>query len=712
LIARKAEIGTARFDLAAKRHIIGEMKFRKPQHVCSRIVLALILTLILASTATPRITLADIPTVNVIVALAPIDRTSPVEMVALTLDGNLSESNGHTIVQGNTSFKLHNTDILQPVTLPVGFPEWAGGALSFDPAQFSDFSVSVDGKKIVLVPANAPVQIGKELRPVNWYSFDLKLDPDEKKVVSVEFTQDLGGDILPRFTYGLLPSNGWKGPIGSARLTVNLPVPTTGEQFIALDPSVPQFDGEKLNWLWINFNPDADPGVTLIRPSIWADLLDKRAAAEQNPNDPALHFALGGAYQQLAGVDSARRDNFLAQAVAELETASRLDPKDVDAVTSLAQLYETRAGPAAGPRDVNYVGLALAEWQNLVGTRADADARKHCAEDSFYLAVAARSRGENDLALKLLQDAANFSPQGAGPLFTREHWATEWRAVQIALARAAEEQGQVITALTYARAAFGKDFDLAPSPPLPSFALEHAQIVTTSNERQITLSLLTYPGPSTDAQQAVDAVVATLSQIRTGTVARVEGGSDYGLMITVPFNSDRDLKNRLTALGRGFPEREDWTIMRAVVDSPTIEWGAKVDTFRSTMRYREDVDLASSESPLQEDLNKLSQTIGELEASPPGDDRAQLRLALLRDSQQWWQQAVTAGSASFLLQPSVGPARSWSVNLGEKTTLSYEDSEIRPEWYLIGGLGALFVFLLVLLLSMIVRSRTRRREPA
>lgn len=326
------------------------MVFPSPRLVLAQIVLAICLSLILIRTATTQLTLADNPTVNVLVALAPIDRTSPVEMVALTLDGNVVESNGDTTVQGNNSFKLHNTDPLQPVTVTVGFPEWAGGALSFDPSQFSDFSVTIDSKKVTLLPTSAPVSIGKELRRVNWYSFDLKLDPDEKKIVSVDFIQDLGVGILPRFTYGLLPSNGWKGPIGSARLTLNLPTPTTGEQFVALDPNVPQFDGEKLTWLWVDFNPDADPGVTLIRPTIWADLLNKRAAATQNPNDASLHFTLGRAYQDLAAVESPRRDNFLAQAEAELETAARLDTKNVDAVTTLAQWYETRAGPAAGPR--------------------------------------------------------------------------------------------------------------------------------------------------------------------------------------------------------------------------------------------------------------------------------------------------------------------------------------------------------------------------
>lgn len=668
----------------------------------------LFLFLIFTQIASAPITFADNPTTNVIVALAPTDRTSPVEMVALTLDANILESNGHTFAQGNTSFKLHNTDTLQQVTVPVGFPEWAGGALSFDPALFIQFAVTVDGKKITLGPANAPVKIGNELRPVNWYSFDLTLDPDEKKVVSVDFSQDLGADILPRFTYGLLPSNGWKGRIGSARLTLNLPSPTTGEQFVALDPSVPQFDGEKLTWLWIDFDPNADPGVTLVRPSIWADLLDKRAAAVQNPNDAALHFALGRSYQQLASVDSARRDNFLAQAVAELETSARLDPRNVDSVTTLAQLYETRAGPATGPRDVNYVSLALTQWKGLIGSSADAAARKQSAEDSFYLGIAARSEGDNDQAAKFLQDAKNFSPAGAGPLYTKEHWTTEMQSVQVALARSAELQGNIVTALNYAHEAFGDSFDLKPSPPLPSFALDHAEVVTTGSERRITLSLLAYPGPSPQAQAQVDSVVESINKTGGGSAARVATQADYALVITVPFASPHELSNRLANIAQGFPGTEDWLVTRSLVDSHGIEWAQESDTFTNMLRYSEDIDLAKGLAPLQAELNKLSQSIGQLESTSPTDARSQLKLALLKDSQDWWQRAVSAGRATFLFQPGGTPDQSWTVKVGEKATLSYEETQLRPEWYVIGGLGAVIILLLLALIVMIFRSRRVR----
>lgn len=693
--------------------MIGAMPLARLASVAGRIPVILIIGTVLAVTASFQPALADNPTNNVLVALSPIDRSTPVELVAITLDGSLTEVNGHTIVQGTTTFKVHNTDPLQQVTAKVGFPEWAGGALTFDPAQFSSFSVSENNKNVTLVPANAPLKIGKESRTVNWYTFDLTLDPDEKDVIIADFTQDLGEDILPRFTYGLEPSNGWKGSIGSVRLTLTLPTPTTGEQFVALDPKAPQFDGEKLTWLWIDLNPDADPGVTLIRPSFWADLLNKRAAAAQSPDDASLHFLLGRDYQQLAAIDSARRDNFMSQAVAEFETTARLDPKNTDVLITLAQLYETRAGPAAGPRDPNYVALALAEWKNLVGSRVDSDARKNAAEDSYYLGVAANSRGDGEQALRFFQDALKFAPQGAGPLFTQEHLTTEMQGVRLALARSAAEQGQIASALSYAHEALGKDFDFSPAPPIPSFALNHADIVTSDTERRITLSLVTYPSPSAAAQRAVDAVVTALNQVGVGSAARVQTQDDYGIQITVPVTSDRDLMNRLRSMANGFPDREDWAVVSTVLLSPSIQWSKGQDTFTDTMQYEESVDLASLQAPLKLDLNRVSNVIGELEAAAPNDSQAQLRLALLRDAQQWWLREGSTGTATFLFQPAGVPARQWTVRVGEKTTLAYEDSQVRSEWFIIAGLGTLiFTLFVVLVLFIIISFRRRRPKPA
>ncbi|MBI4788488.1 MAG: hypothetical protein HY782_15765 [Chloroflexi bacterium] len=64
--------------------------------------------------------------ISIPVALAPVQRDTPIELVALTLDADISETGGRTVLSGNSTFKLHNTDTLNDTQVPVGFPAWAG----------------------------------------------------------------------------------------------------------------------------------------------------------------------------------------------------------------------------------------------------------------------------------------------------------------------------------------------------------------------------------------------------------------------------------------------------------------------------------------------------------------------------------------------------------------------------------------------------------
>ncbi|MCL4395858.1 MAG: hypothetical protein M1482_13825, partial [Chloroflexi bacterium] len=385
--------------------------------------------------------LAQTPaTVIVPIALAPVQRDTPFELVALTFDAGISESDGHTLLSGNSTFKIHNTDTLNDMQLPVGFPTWAGDPYSFDPAQLSNFAVTIDGQKVrTLNPAHTDIRIGSSVRAVDWYTFTLSLAADEKKTVRFDFTQDLGDGIMPRFTYGLLPATNWKGSIGSARVTLRFPKATTLDQIVSFDPADPDFDGTSVTWHFTNKEPPANPSLTFLRPSVWDDLNAKRTAAQQNPNDPNAHAALGGLLRQLELVDSKRSDSFYAQAVAELEAAVRLDPNQLGARQALASLYESRAGPAAGPRRPAYVLLAAAQWQALASD--DTNARKQLAEDDFYLGLDAQTRLDFADAADYYDKAQALAPDGAGPLFTPERLAEQRRSLNIAWARSLLDHG-------------------------------------------------------------------------------------------------------------------------------------------------------------------------------------------------------------------------------------------------------------------------------
>ena len=707
-ICSMSENDRNRFANAAMHYIASpyellkfQMGFKMPPMFRKTIAFLLLVAFVLS----PRISNAQTPAPNILVTLAPLDRKTPVELSALTVDAYLSEVDGHTLAQGTLTWKAHNTDTANDVTITVGFPALASLSETFDPTQFSAFRVMLDNKPVVLASATADVVYGDASRDVNWYTFDLKLKPDEKKVIMAEFAQDLGDAVFPRFTYGMLVGNRWKNAVGSARITVNLPAETTGEQFVALDPIVPQFDGKKLTWLWSNLDPEADPSVTFIRPTVWQTLLARRAAAAQNPDDANAHLALGRIYQTLALQNSPRRDNFLAQAVAELETAARLAPNNVDAVKALAQLYEERAGAANGPRDVNYLALAMEQWQKLIGTSADANARKQLGEDSFYLALDAHGHGEYDRELELLNDARNFSPDGAGPLYTKERLENQIRLSHIAAARADINTGAMANALLHVRAVYGDDFEPISNLPPDALALTRASITTTPNERKIVLQFAPYPAPSDGTRAAANQVINALNQTGAGQAQLAEAENGYTLTLTVPFSNDADLRERLVKLAAALPGRTDWTLVRAALIPSLLELSLSDETFARRVHYRETIDLGTGQQAIQGALNEMSGAIGELSKASPDDQEAQLKLQLLNHAQQWWFNQLGSLTLNYQLDLGNGATREWTISVGTPRTLEYDAEVIRGEWYAIGAAGALGVLLLVVVGLMLITRR-------
>ena len=123
----------------------------------------LLLTIVYLFIASPSAR-AQTQTTNILPALAPLDRNSPIELIAATLDADLSENAGRIRVVGANTYKLHNTDPLNDVEIPLGFPTWSGGNLTSDPNRFDEFKVYVDERAVRLARANAALRIGNEVR--------------------------------------------------------------------------------------------------------------------------------------------------------------------------------------------------------------------------------------------------------------------------------------------------------------------------------------------------------------------------------------------------------------------------------------------------------------------------------------------------------------------------------------------------------------------
>ncbi len=569
------------------------------------------------------------------IALAPLARDAPVELVALTLDADISEANGRTLVTGNSTFKLHNPDKLNDLQVPVGFPAWAGDPYAFDPARLGTFSVSVDGKKVTnLATARAELKIGSTVRTVDWYTFTLSLAADTKHTVRFDFQQDLGDGAMPRFTYGFLPANAWKGPVGSARLTLRLPEVTTREQVVAYDPPNPAFDGQSWTWRFEATEPPANPTLVFLRPSLWSDLVAKRRAAQQTPHDANARAALGAVLRQLALVDSPRRESFYGQAVAELQAALRLDANQRAARQSLAGLYEARAGPATGPRRAEYVLLAVAQWETLAAN--DATARKQLAEDYFYLGLDAQTRQAYAEASAYYDKAYTLAPNGAGPLFVPDRAAAQRRALNIAWARALLDQNDAPNAALRARAALGDPF-IEAAPP-PAFYVARAQVTTTTEARTMTFTLVPYA----DTLEAVNRTVETLRA--AGGNASFDASAHRLTILTPPGDW-----GELTALQRALPDGIEWALVRAVAAPDALTWDESDGMFSRTLRYQEHVNLSAACAAFQTQLDTLASALAPLNETSVAamDAETQLKRAWLQFAQQGWQAALASGQVTY-----------------------------------------------------------------
>lgn len=633
------------------------------------------------------------------IALAPFQRDTVIELTALTLDAEIRESNGHAIMVGNSTFKLHNTDRLNDIQAPVGFPAWAGDLFAFDPARLDSFTVSIDGKKVAtLNPARAEIKIGKEVRATDWYTFTLAIAGDEKRTVRYDFQQDLGDSAMPRFTYGLLPATGWKGSVGSARIEIQFPENTTLEQIVAYDPPNPHFDGSSLMWEFATNEPIANPSLTFLRPSLWSDLNAKRRATQQNPNDANTRAALGTLFSQLAHAlrDTPRRDSFYAQAIAELETAVRLDANNRAARQSLGALYEARAGAAIGPRNAAYVQLAVAQWEPLAAT--DANARKQLAEDYFYLGLDAQTTGAYADALTYYDKARALAPNGAGPLFTIERANAQRRALNIAWARDLLERNSTTLAADKARTAFGNAFASTYTPP--RFYVTDAQVTMESKTRTMVFSFASLQETATQT-----ALNTTVTNLRAAG-AQVELAADNSaLTISIAFDTSADLLNKLVALADTLPDQPEWSRVRAILAPRSLTWNEDDEFLTESQRYHEQVDFSAACAKFVAQLDAINPSLAPLEKAAPNDDEAQLKRALLKNAQAGWRASLAQGRVTY----RVGNEQ---VNVDACATreIVIESAPWRVDRIalIVGGVG-------IVGMAMLVwgwRARTRRRGDA
>jgi hypothetical protein len=226
-------------------------------------------------------------------------------------------------------------------TMAVRFPVGANDGSNNYP-EIQDIRVWVDGQSVRTRRTEGPsVNWSEEIVP--WAEFDVTFPPGEDVPVRVSYTLEATGeDPFMSFYYILETGAGWRDSIGSADVIVRLPYAANAQNVI-LDLQIgwaetspgSEFSGDEIRWHFEDLEPGPEHNleVALVKPAVWLQILEWRAAVERNPKDGEAWGQLGKAtkeaIRQRRGLrPDAGGEELYALSIQAYDKAVTLLPKD------------------------------------------------------------------------------------------------------------------------------------------------------------------------------------------------------------------------------------------------------------------------------------------------------------------------------------------------------------------------------------------------
>lgn len=309
--------------------------------------------------------------------LRPRDDTM-VRMVRETVD---------VIIDGDTARVRCEFDFVNEgpaVTLEVGFPRGYNSKEYVDElGDLNDFTVRTEYGGSNSLPVtesrmerkNVPNRYG--FVEVKWLMCTIPFESTSKtQKVTVEYWSRLNvakhavfSDLL--FKYVLITGSFWRGTIGEAVVTVQLPN-TRPEQLTLIKPDGYVLNGAELSWRFTNFEPAEDIVLNIMQNIVYDRLTEAERLLKENPDSARGHFLRGTVlYNQ----------NFFDESQREFERAIAADPHHWDARWFLALQYNDQPSKRreqfeailSGNPDYHCTDeafLALPDWYNFPDTPA------------------------------------------------------------------------------------------------------------------------------------------------------------------------------------------------------------------------------------------------------------------------------------------------------------------------------------------------------
>lgn len=651
------------------------------------------------------------------ISVAPTQSTTAVEMIFQTVDADIFQEGERTWASVDCVFKLHNTDRLEEVKMMVGFPSWDGEGLHFDPKRLLGFRVTIDGQTVALERSRVQTKIDDGLRELEWYVWELILAPDERKVIEASFRADLGEGLLAHFPFALM-GEGWKGPVGSARITVHMPQRTIPQQFVGKNPNEVTFDGQSITWDFTEFTSSERLSITFVKPSLWQSILTAREEVARNPSSAEAHHTLAGLYKRLsmaASPDEAGYPVFYARAVGELETAKRLEPTLLAPYLDLAALYQMKANSQNGRMRGEYMRLAVEEMERVLEIAPDrVETEKRLGGAYLYLAASYQAQGLFPEAAAYLDKAAHLPSEGAS--IGREDLDKRRQEIYRSWALALLEEGKV------EKAFWLMETHLAGHPLTlhedirPRFASFSGEIHTTPTKREISFVFRPFGVASPQLLEEMQKLAQRLEGTADAQVALELSEKGYELKIEVPFRSAEELTDKMSRLSTTLPRiDEELAPLAAIFDSQGLELAHRRGLLREGLSFKETVDLSPANRSLEAKAEEIERIMNRLKVRPPSelDTAHRLELGVLEEYRKAWLKLLADSKLIYevKLTPTdhVPLSRTWMMRLEDRRTLELTAVSYHTTNLALIGAGCLLLLVILPLLAWRMTPGPRRR---
>ncbi len=278
----------------------------------------------------------------------------------------------------SASFTMHNqgaADEAMQVQFPLENPDGMGDGSFHDPL-IQDFAVKVNSRPVNTTIVTTPNPLDSTSPPVHWATFGVTFPAGQDVHFDVSYALAATGYVpVDQFEYILETGAGWKGPIGSADLSLVLPYPA-GPDNVVFDNNTPfkgTFSGNKVLWHYDNLEPTSNDNleISIIQPGIWDEAVAAQAAVASQPNSSEAWGSLGRAYKHavIGYKGFLRQDDggqkLFTKAVQAYQNAIAISPDVSKWHAGFAELLWP-AAYSANPMDNNYLTQALQEIQRAL----------------------------------------------------------------------------------------------------------------------------------------------------------------------------------------------------------------------------------------------------------------------------------------------------------------------------------------------------------